>query len=778
MKIFRQFNSVFYKLIISYIILVIGITLIIGSAFYFYFTSRFNQEVEKVHQKMLEQASSTLNAKIIEVAVSTYMELVTTMNNTDSLFQFDDKLSGNHAKISQTNAYLQKIISKTSSIISDIHIFYKKQDILISSSLGIKYLDEEQRQHYKDLDWMQKMNGYNGSNLWLEPREIPSNLDLAKNSANVNMFTYVRTYPIISSSSNCDGLIAIDIDESALSNIIKKTVPIEYSNTFIINNDGKIISHVQKDKLYEVLNNENYISKILNSTKTYGSSIANVNGIMSMVSFTTLQYTNWKLINITPISQFYKGTSIIKQALLIVCLFSIVLGILAASVISSRIYDPLRIMLKKVRVLVGSQDTSEANKENEYNVINFAIDDLSLKVNNLQATLQANKPIIKHNLIRGLLHHQILNDTEVTEKLRLISISMDFPNYAALTLEISPKDAAQLSIENSHFIKYNIIHEIENYSDNDFKCIAVDLPEYRIGIIIGSKSTEQKWVSSMVSNIASYTYHNFMIMSSAVLGTWVNSLLDIHKSFEQTKILYKYKYFYPRISLLCDGSLLDRENSTKEIPDTLVNELYEGLNLRNIKKVEKCLNNFKSLTQEGTYAADHCHQKMVELLHTLSLYMKEMHYELIDNEKNSLYHMFSNISNIQEFESWMLDYVQEIFDYLDKQNNSHNSEIIEMIKKYIFDHLSDDLSLDRVAEYANISSAYLSKIFKDESGINFVTYIKELRLEKAKELILSTDSSIQQIGSDVGYNTTAYFIQQFKAKYGYTPNDYRKKRDK
>lgn len=779
MNLFKQFNSIFHKLIISYIVLIIIITLILGSTSYFYFTSSFNHEIEKVHKKILEQVSNTLNTRITEVAVNNYMELVTEfISNTDLLFRFEEPLTGNHIKILRTYEYLQKIVAGNSSIISGIHIYYKKQNMIISSSLGIKYLNEEQRQHYKNLDWIQMMEESEKSNLWIKARKIPTNMDFDDSRSKVDLFTYVRTYPIISNGTNYEGLIAIDIEENIFSSIITRTVPTEHSNTFIIDHNGVIISHPKKDKLYDILSKENYITRILNSTKAYDSIIGKANNVRSMISFTTLPHTNWKLINITPLTQFYRRTAVIKQVLLIVCLISIALGVTVASIFSRRIYNPLGTMLEKVRLLLGTQDTPAGRKENEYAVINHAIDDLSLKVNNLQTTLQANKPIIKHNLIMGLLHHQILDEAEVKEKLRLINMTMDFPHYAAMVLEINPKDAAQLTIENSHFIKYNLIHEIEGYTNNTLKCIAADLPEHQIGIIIGSRDTDIRPISAIVSNLTSYTYNNFMIMATAALGNWQNSLLDIHESYKQTNLLFKYKYFYPRISLLTGSRLLSRENSIQQIPNTIVDDFLQGLKLRNLAKVKGCMNTFKKLTQKENYAADHCQQKIVEFIHTLSTYIKDMHYELVNSEKSDLYAMFNKITNITEFENWVISFVDKVFNDLDKQNDNRNSEVIELTKRYIYDHLADDLSLDRVAEYTNISASYLSKIFKDETGVNFVAFIKELRLEKAKELLLDTELPVQQIGFNVGYNTPAYFIQQFKAKYGYTPNDFRKKHNK
>ena len=73
-----------------------------------------------------------------------------------------------------------------------------------------------------------------------------------------------------------------------------------------------------------------------------------------------------------------------------------------------------------------------------------------------------------------------------------------------------------------------------------------------------------------------------------------------------------------------------------------------------------------------------------------------------------------------------------------------------------------------------MSPKYLSKFFKDITGINFQDFVTEMRMEKSKSLLQSTDLTVEQISHEIGYNTPAYFIRQFKKAYGDTPYNYKK----
>ena len=74
-----------------------------------------------------------------------------------------------------------------------------------------------------------------------------------------------------------------------------------------------------------------------------------------------------------------------------------------------------------------------------------------------------------------------------------------------------------------------------------------------------------------------------------------------------------------------------------------------------------------------------------------------------------------------------------------------------------------------------MNSSYLSQLFKKELGRNFSDVLSEIRLEKAKKLILDPDLRVYEVGELVGYRNFRYFSQIFKKNTGLTPSEYRKK---
>ncbi len=100
---------------------------------------------------------------------------------------------------------------------------------------------------------------------------------------------------------------------------------------------------------------------------------------------------------------------------------------------------------------------------------------------------------------------------------------------------------------------------------------------------------------------------------------------------------------------------------------------------------------------------------------------------------------------------------------------------ISRILRYLDEHIAENITLETVAKYTDMNTSYISFLFKKETGINFIDYLQNLRVTKAKELLRKTDYKIYKIAYQVGFNDDKYFYKLFKKHEGMTPLQYRKK---
>lgn len=100
------------------------------------------------------------------------------------------------------------------------------------------------------------------------------------------------------------------------------------------------------------------------------------------------------------------------------------------------------------------------------------------------------------------------------------------------------------------------------------------------------------------------------------------------------------------------------------------------------------------------------------------------------------------------------------------------------VKRYLEANYSDNISLDSLAAMTHMNKYYLVHAFTKYTGMSPINYLTMKRLQVSQELLSSTDYSIAQISSSVGFSSQSYFSQVFKKETSMTPNEYRKHKNK
>ncbi|MBE6729419.1 MAG: helix-turn-helix domain-containing protein [Ruminococcaceae bacterium] len=107
-----------------------------------------------------------------------------------------------------------------------------------------------------------------------------------------------------------------------------------------------------------------------------------------------------------------------------------------------------------------------------------------------------------------------------------------------------------------------------------------------------------------------------------------------------------------------------------------------------------------------------------------------------------------------------------------KKNNGSNEYAVNKATEYIKNHLTEDLCLEKIAEYVSLSPAYFHKSFKTAIGTTVHQYIEERRIKKAIDLMLTSNKTLTEIAYECGFGSQSYFSYAFKRRMKTTPRKY------
>ncbi len=138
---------------------------------------------------------------------------------------------------------------------------------------------------------------------------------------------------------------------------------------------------------------------------------------------------------------------------------------------------------------------------------------------------------------------------------------------------------------------------------------------------------------------------------------------------------------------------------------------------------------------------------------------------------NEVIRQFSTVEKVEEFFEQFIGVAMRL---RDGASNKQNSQLIQQAKVYIKENYNnEEISLNTVAAVVNISPNYFSSIFSQEEGKTFVEYLTSVRMERARELLATTQMKSADIAYEIGYKDPHYFSYMFKKTQGCTAREFR-----
>lgn len=205
------------------------------------------------------------------------------------------------------------------------------------------------------------------------------------------------------------------------------------------------------------------------------------------------------------------------------------------------------------------------------------------------------------------------------------------------------------------------------------------------------------------------------------------------------------------LHFLKNGTLAEVDNFTEEYLSSIGYEVLESMMLRQYVLVEALLS-------------------AAAFMKTVGVEGKELE-EILGDTKDPA-GFASSVDSAREYIRKLLN---TILEYRNKLSDQKYIEIIDKAKEYIQNNYqNEDMSLQSVALEVNVSSNHFSAIFRKETGETFIDYLTEVRMEKARTLLVCTAMKTSEIGFQVGYRDPHYFSYIFKKTQGMSPKEYRK----
>jgi YesN/AraC family two-component response regulator len=172
---------------------------------------------------------------------------------------------------------------------------------------------------------------------------------------------------------------------------------------------------------------------------------------------------------------------------------------------------------------------------------------------------------------------------------------------------------------------------------------------------------------------------------------------------------------------------------------------------------------------------DRVYSSYMELLFIMIKFLNEIGEDTqnVFGKEIDFYEKVKKFETVDEINVWIRNITLWMVNYLKEKKDIHANRAILQAKEFIKNNYNSKLNLKMVSDYVGLSESHFSSMFAKSTGMTFINYLNSFRIEKAKQLMTTTNLKIYEIASSVGYANVEHFSRVFKRVAGQSPNHFK-----
>ncbi len=706
------------------IVVIIGL---IGLILMGMITKMVEKEISDINVQRMTYVNSIIELGVLEPAEKVVLEQLLAPQNLD--------FTGGYSDV-EAYKQLKKLIAVL-PFVESLNIYYPDKRTLISSR-GIKY-------DYQSIDTNEFVDHFmtdpKGNTNWFQFNE----------EANL---TFERTGEVISyaraSAFKQDGkpvfILYINIYSKYISNILSSQLVHPNEAILIQNNQNGIVIPSNPSAHYAMAEADDLIAAGQEAEAQLN--IHEINGQRVMLLSHTSSYNGWTYTLIMPLSDFFRVSGYIQNMIIYVSLGAFMIGLVFALFVAVNQYRPIKQIIAHI---LHTSGTHKLNG-NAYTFINDTIKNMYLSVNALR--IQANRSRL-NQLLRGIIDDEsnaeisnILNEERcIVAAFQINETDMNEKVFEQLEYAVVQSDL---------MTNYNVL--ITSYSKN-------------IMVVVINFRTDENLVYKQIESAASLLSSTFTFPICAGVGSTVSEIGQLHASCDQALRALKHHFLLKDKSEVLYSSAVARMEEFR-IPE-IYRQLVHAFEAHHVQEIYRLLDCIAAKLSKQSYRMESVEFAIHQIMQLVI--QKMMEAEPRSGENMLVYRNvpeeFYRKEDIFEALEWLKTFIGDIFSLNVEENT--NPILIQNVKSYIDAHYHGEISLELLSHKTFISATYISALFKKTFNIGVSDYVSELRMEKARELLGSTNLKVEEIAGKVGMTNSTYFITRFKRRFGMTPNQYK-----
>ncbi|WP_211748077.1 AraC family transcriptional regulator [Paenibacillus sp. Marseille-Q4541] len=577
------------------------------------------------------------------------------------------------------------------------------------------------------------------------------NIGSAQNTP-VSSYTYL-CYSIIDDNNDLNTAVVVNISASWLDQRLDQSAKeLSEKNTFIINQDGILYSSNDMHAMLTDMSDKTYIQKIIQDPSNSTYFVDTVDGVKSLITYTSPDSLGWRYVRITPYSNITQEISGMRYRILIICIGILLLGLLISLTLSHGVYRPIDKVIRKFKTL----ETERRDHQH----------------------------ILKQDFLRNTILGRETNNAEVLQqKLQYFNSGLMVNSKSLIVLVRIDQYLPVLEKykDDIKLLKYGIMNVCMEIASPTFQSEAIDMGDDSLLLMLGFHdplyNMERDSLIEMAELMQSSITKHLKLSISITFS-------PVKESIEQCILVYKqvleasyHRLFKGQGCILFSVDIMNLKSKEYMFPVHKEKQFIESLMSGNVDKARSIYIDIVGEISEYSFTVvqlviSHLALTVNNVLRAL----KKNNAILTLPEFDTTFLLPNHVETMEEINTPYFKIFEEISQKLEEKRSTKQEDLIRKVHQIIErDYSNSNLSLNSIADEFSMSPIYLSRLYKQLTTNALSDKISELRLNKAKELLKTSKYTIGDIAEKTGFTSSSYFYRLFKNSTGITPSDYRKR---
>ncbi|HOJ79987.1 MAG TPA: response regulator, partial [Clostridiales bacterium] len=384
-----------------------------------------------------------------------------------------------------------------------------------------------------------------------------------------------------------------------------------------------------------------------------------------------------------------------------------------------------------------------------------------------------NISVLREKLLYDIIYEINTNRDDIKEKLELFQTRQGDFRMLLVQNDAEESDGSDISQYDRHLYQFGIINTfIEIFSDK-FDVLHVTLDTVGIAFIVMPREGVEDELAETINKKCTYLQeiinNCFGFTVTIAISSEGSDFTELPQKFGECRAALEHKFYLGNNSIIyhSDVNTFFRYDDHSML-EKLEKALLEGIKSGNETAVEGRLKDIYSYIRN----IDPSQKEFIKNFYwntitsinniRLSLMSGEDGRKVEYTELSGLYGLIEKCGNADELHTLLEESARSVVSKVNNYNNKSIKLILRKAVEYLQTHYHEPITLNEVAEHTFVSTYYISRMFKKEMGKNFVDYLNELRIEKAKELLKDVRYKTYEVAEKVGIPDAHYFSRLFK----------------